>query len=231
MATWCQRIAASDGFRNFILALIVLNAVLFGLETNAALLEHFGEAFFLAFAVSQGIFIVEMAIRIGACAPRYSEFFKDSWNTFDLTIVIVSLIPAVGGFAVVARVARVLRVARLLSTSAAMRTFLEGMGRSTGLFLRAAALLAILGYIFAIAGYHLFGETTPASWGTLGASLRSVFLLALLQQVPYFLAEVGPGDTLGHLFFPIFYLVFLTVGSNLIGAVTELHRQSSGQGE
>lgn len=231
MATWCHRIATSETFRNFILALIVLNAVLMGLETNAALHEHFGEAFFLAFAISQGIFIVEMAIRLGAYAPRYSEFFKDSWNTFDFIIVLVSLIPAVGGFAVIARVARVLRVARLFSTSAPLRMFLEGIGRSTGLFLKAAVLLGILGYIFAIAGFYLFGEVAPASWGTLGASLRSVFLLALLQQVPQFLAELGPGDILGYLFFPTFYLVLLAVGVNLIGAVTALYRDTGGRGD
>lgn len=224
MGTWCKRVAASEGFEDFILALIVFNAALMGLETSSTLQLRYGEAFYYAFIVSQIIFVAEIAIRIVAYAPKFREFFRGFWNPFDFTVVVLSLIPAVGGFAMIARLARVFRVMRILSVSDEMRIFIEGMGRSIGLLSKATVLLGVLGYIFAISGFYLFSEVAPASWGTLGDSFRSVFFLALLQRVPEFVAEVGPGGFVGKLFFPVFYFVYGVVVLNLMGAVTAQYR-------
>lgn len=219
MGTWCRRIAQSDGFEDFILCLIVINAALLGLETSKTLELRYGEIFYYAFLFSQLIFVAEIVIRLLAYAPRFPDFFRNAWNVFDFVVVAASLIPAVGGFALIARIARLFRVVRILSVSDEMRSFIEGMSRTFGLLAKTTVLLGVLGYMFAISGYYLFSEGAPQSWGTLGDSFRSVFFLALLQRVPEFVAEVPTGDLLGKLFFPIFYLVYGAIGLNLIGAV------------
>jgi voltage-gated sodium channel len=43
------------------------------------------------------------------------QYFDDSWNRFDFTIVVVSVVPIkVGGAAVIMRLLRLLRVLKLL---------------------------------------------------------------------------------------------------------------------
>ena len=49
-------------------------------------------------------------------APRIGRYFGDGWNLFDFSIILLSLIPATGDMALIARLARLMRVLRLIST-------------------------------------------------------------------------------------------------------------------
>ena len=87
-----RSIVESAAFNNFIIAVIVFNAVLIGLTTyqiDATLLRAIG---FLE-AVCVGIYIVEIAMRFVA-RDSSAEFFRNGWNLFDLVIVVSALIPA-----------------------------------------------------------------------------------------------------------------------------------------
>jgi voltage-gated sodium channel len=86
MIDLCRRLAGSRRFQNAILAVIVANAALIGLETSPALWERHGPLFHaLNFAV-QAIFVAEIAVRLLAHAPRVDRFFRDVWNVFDFAI-------------------------------------------------------------------------------------------------------------------------------------------------
>ena len=66
-------------------------------------------------------------VRLLAHGKRWGMFFRDGWNLFDFIIVAASLLPQVGAFATVARLARLLRVARLLSVSPELRLIVTTM--------------------------------------------------------------------------------------------------------
>ena len=168
-------------FQAFIVAVIVVNAVLVGLETSPQLLAEYQAVFdFLNTAVIV-IFVVELAICLVAYLPRPQRFFADGWNLFDFVIVALSLLPSVGSFATVARVARLLRVLRILSVFPDLRLIVGTMLRSLSSMGSVIILLALVVYVYAVLGYNLFSGTDPAHWGDLGLSVRTLFEVLTLE--------------------------------------------------
>jgi voltage-gated sodium channel len=181
MVSLCRRVAASRRFQNAILAVIVANAVLIGLETSPALWERWGGLFHaLNFAV-QAIFAVEIAVRLLAHAPRVDRFFRDGWNVFDFTIVALSLLPAAGAFATVARLARLLRALRIVSALPELRLIVATMLRSIPSLANVIVLLGLILYVYAVVGLHLFGGADPAHWGTLPRAGLTLFEILTLE--------------------------------------------------
>jgi voltage-gated sodium channel len=181
LAAWCHRLAEDRRFGNGILAVILFNAVLVGLETSPALLERFRPVLELANAVILAIFIAELAIRIAAHGWRVGQFLRDGWNVFDLAVVALSLVPGVGAFATVARIARVLRVARLVSLSPKLRLIVGTMMRSIPSLMHVSLLLGLLLYMYAVIGVNLWGAHDPAHWGGLGRALGTLFQMLTLE--------------------------------------------------
>lgn len=114
MRVLCRKIVANPWFDRFIIALIVLNAVVLGLETSPELVARYGEFMTLINHVVLAVFVLEAVIKITAVMPRIGLYFGDGWNLFDFTIVVLSLVPATGDFAMIARLLRLLRVMRLI---------------------------------------------------------------------------------------------------------------------
>lgn len=171
-----RKIADNEDFQTFILWVILLNAVVLGLETSAALIDLYGDWFGIIYLVTQIIFIAEIAIRLLAHGPGILPFFRDGWNCFDFTVVAVSLVPAAGPFATVARVFRLLRIMRLVSVSDNLRATVSGIGRSLSSLFYVSLVFGLVMYVFAILGFYLFGDSTLTQWSSLGSSL-----LVLLQ--------------------------------------------------
>ena len=166
-----RMLVASDGFRGTILFLIVLNAIAMGLEATPAANERYGSILEWVFMISQVVFVAEILARWVA-APR-GEFFGDSWNRFDFAVVALSLTPAIGDFALVARVFRILRVMRIASVSDVLLG--KVLKQDSGLrAILLAVLLSLLGlYVFALSGFHLFGETSW-QWDSLAHSASTL---------------------------------------------------------
>ncbi len=144
-----RNIVESAAFNNFIIAVIVFNAVLIGLTTyqiDATLLRAIG---FLE-AVCVGIYIVEIAMRFVA-RDSSAEFFRNGWNLFDLVIVVSALIPAAGGVGPVFRILRVFRVLRLVKTIPELRMIVDVLLRSVA-SMKYVALLAMI--LFLISSLH-----------------------------------------------------------------------------
>ncbi len=181
MTQTCRRIAESRVFQNAILGVIVFTAVVMGLETSAKLMQAFGGAFHAINVTIQVIFVVEIAIRILACGPRYHRFFGNGWNLFDFLIVSASLLPETGAFANIARVARLLRVVRVVSVSEELRLIVATMLRSIPSLGHVTLLLSLLLYVYAVLGYHSFHMDDPEHWGTLGRSLMTLFQILTLE--------------------------------------------------
>ena len=179
---WARRIAESDWFSHTITAVILLNAVVIGLDTSATLSAAYGGLFSALNQLFLAIFIVEMLIKMAAHAPNVHRYFKDGWNVFDFTVIMFSLLPSTGELATIARLARLLRVLRLISTLPELRLIVATLVRSIPSMGHVVLLLSILFYVYGVAGYHLFHEADPTHWRTLGISLLSLFRIVTLED-------------------------------------------------
>jgi voltage-gated sodium channel len=224
MNTVFKKIADNDFFQRFILFLILVSAMSMGVEAVPALQEDYDQFLFYLDVLIQVIFVCEITIRVLAFAPKIGEFFKDRWNTFDFAVVVLSLIPVIGSFALIARLLRLLRILRLLSVSDKLRSFMTRLSGSLDESLSALFVAAIGAYIFIIAGHYLYGETDPARWGDLRQSTLSVFYLALFQDVKSFVTPLAERSLGNLMFFVSFYASLLSLAVGVLTAAVREDR-------
>ena len=173
-----QQLVEKNWFSHSILVLILVNAILLGLETSASLMQSFGSTILLADKVLLMVFVLELALRIFAYRLN---FFKDPWSLFDFAVVGIALMPATGQFSVL-RALRVLRVLRVLSIVPSMRRVISALlGSLPGLGSIAMVLLLIY-YVFAVIATKLFGATFPEWFGSIGASFYTLFQVMTLES-------------------------------------------------
>ena len=118
-----RRVVESRGFTNLILAVIIANAALLGLDTDVRMHARFAALFATLDALVTFIFVMELGLKLYA---RGFAFFRGAWNCFDLAVVLISLMPDAGAFAVL-RVLRVFRVFRLFSLLPALRRVVDAL--------------------------------------------------------------------------------------------------------
>jgi voltage-gated sodium channel len=219
MVKLLRRIDESRAFHLFVLGVILVNAGVVGLETSAALASRGSSWFAAAHALVLAVFVVELAIRIGAHGRRPQDFFRDPWNVFDFLVVVVALLPAVGPFSSLARLARTLRVLRIVSAAPQLRVIVATMLKSIPALGPVLLLLALLLYVYAVVGVSLFGAHDPEHWGTLGAALLTLFqVLTLEGWVELQKASMAAGPW-AWTYYATFVLLAVFVGVNLFVAV------------
>ena len=176
-----HRLVNSHAFEYFIIAIIMGNAVLLGLGTSPTVEEEYGQWLRLGNDVALGIFIAEALLKMLALAPRPHRYFREGWNIFDFTVILLALVPATGQFAMVSRLARLLRVVRLITTIRDLRLIVAALVRSIPSVGHVMMLMGIVVYIYAIMGYHLFHEHDPENWRNLGISVLTLFNIITLE--------------------------------------------------
>jgi voltage-gated sodium channel len=168
----------SDRVQNTILWVILVNAVLLGLDTSPTIMSYIGPAVLLLDKVCLSIFVVELMLKLYAFGFR---FFRSGWNIFDLIVVVIALLPASGPVAVL-RALRVLRVFRVVSVSPTLRKVVDGLVRALPGMGSVMLLLAMIFYIGAVMGTKMFGETFDEWFGTVGRSAYSLFQIMTLES-------------------------------------------------
>ncbi len=219
MVAWAKGVCASNWFNHGITAVIILNAVVIGLDTSPQLTAAYGAWFALANKTFLAVFIVEAAIKILAEAPHMQRYFKDGWNLFDFSIIVLSLIPASGQLATLARLARLLRVLRLISTLPELRLIVATLVRSIPSMAHVLALMSIIFYVYAVAGYHLFHDIDPTHWRNLGISLLSLFRIVTLEDWTDIMYAAMAAEPLAWMYFVSFVVLGTFVVVNLFIAV------------
>ena len=71
-------------FRNFIIGVIIFNAIILGLETSKPLMAVAGDFIHLLDQICLYIFVAEIALKLFA---HHFRFFRSGWNLFDFFIV------------------------------------------------------------------------------------------------------------------------------------------------
>ncbi len=179
--SWRQRLYAwieSPGPRNLIVALILINAIVLGLQTSVRMQALIGGPMALLNQLVVLIFVLEVGLKLVALGPR---FFRDGWNIFDFLVVAISLVPDSGGLSVL-RALRILRVLRLLSTVRSLRVVIESLLKAIPGIGWIALLLLLVFYVFAVMGTELFGASFPQFFGHVGASMYSLFQIMTLES-------------------------------------------------
>ncbi len=181
MTQLARRIAESPLFQNFVLVVILLTAMVVGLETYDDLVDRYQASFRWFDVAIQAFFVLEIAIRLVAFWPRPLRFFTDGWNVFDFAVVAASLLPQSGTFAMVARLARLLRVTRLVSVFPELRLVVSTMLRSIPSMGHVIIMLGLLLYVHGVLGVAVFRDQDPERWGRLGMALLTLFQMLTLE--------------------------------------------------
>jgi len=219
MVLFCKKLVANIWFDRVIIALIVLNGIILGLETVPELLAQYEAAFVWGNRLILGVFITEAVVKIISHAPQMHRYFQNGWNIFDFSVVVVSLIPASGEFAMLARLARLLRVLRLISVIPELRLIVATLVRSIPSMGNIMLLMSIIFYIYAVAGYHLFHEHDPQHWSSLGLSLLTLFRIVTLEDWTDVMYTAMEMHSLAWIYFVSFVIVGTFVIINLFIAV------------
>lgn len=181
-----RQIADSRWFNNFILGVIIAAGVLVGIETYhhydspwRGTLEQLDLLILL-------IFTAEFAVKILAEGSRPWNYFRDSWNVFDFTVVAVCwlahLVPSMhAGFVAVIRLARVLRVLRLVHVLPQLRVLVNAMLKSIPSMGYVGVMLLLLYYIYGAMGVFLFGKNDPMHFGALHTAMLTLFEISTLE--------------------------------------------------
>lgn len=164
--------------RQFIMGVILFNAVILGLETSKSLMENWGWLISGLDTLCLAIFVIELALKLFAQGPR---FFRDGWNLFDFAIVGISLAPAGAGLSVL-RALRIFRLLRVVSVVPSLRRVVEAFIMALPGMGSVLLLTGIIFYIGAVIATKLYGPAFPEWFGTLGASLYSLFQVMTLES-------------------------------------------------
>jgi voltage-gated sodium channel len=178
MRSELRALLSSRSWEYFIITIILINAVTLGLEAERGLLSEFSTALLFVDRLILGVFVVELAARLYAFGPR---FFRDPWSIFDLAIVGVALVPATGPFQIV-RSLRVLRLLRLVSAVPSLKRVIGGLIAALPGMSSIVVLLVLLFYVAAVMATNLFGQGFPDWFGSLGASLYTLFQVMTLES-------------------------------------------------
>jgi voltage-gated sodium channel len=201
-----RRRMESSGVQYFITLLIVINAIILGLETVPQAMESYGGFLLAVDHIILGVFVIEILLRIYA---HRLAFFRDPWSLFDFTVVAIALVPASGPLAVL-RALRILRVLRLLTLVPSMRRVVGALlGSIPGLSSIALVLLLIY-YVFAVIATKLFGEHFPQWFGSIGESLYSLFQIMTLES--WSMGIVRP-VMVEHPYAWIFFIIFILIAT------------------
>lgn len=177
-----RSVAEAGWFQAIIVGVILVAAINVGLETYPAITNRIGTLLLALDKLIIGIFVVELAVRIGAHWPRPWRFFLSGWNVFDFVIVAICLLPLGGPYAAVLRLARVLRVLRLITVVPRLRILVIALLHAIPSIIYVTLLLLLLFYVYGVMGTVLFGANDPVHFGTLQHSMFSLLRTVTLED-------------------------------------------------
>lgn len=227
----CRRIVRAAWFHHAVLAVILLAGVLAGLETHADLMERHGRLLRALDAAVLAVFIVEIALKLAAEGRKPWLYFRDSWNVFDFTIVVLCCLPLNSHFSAVFRLVRALRLLRLVTALPRLQLLVGALLKSLGAMGYVSLLLALMFYIYGVAGVHLFGQSAPELFGSLPLALLSLFQVITLDNWSDILNGVrAAGPTAAILYFVSFILLGTMIMLNLfigiiMNSMSDMHAE------
>lgn len=214
-----QSLVEASWFGKFIIYVILINAVILGVQTSKSISQETIELLDFFDQICLTIFVVEIGLKLFAYR---GQFFKSGWNNFDFIIIAVALIPASGDLAML-RALRILRLLRLINAVPSMRRVVSGMLHSIPGVFSVGGLLAILFYIGAVMSTSLFGDKFPEWFGDIAKSMYTLFQIMTFESwsmgIVRPVMEVYPYSWL--FFIPFIIVTSFTVLNLFIGIIID----------
>lgn len=177
-----RKIVNSSLFNNFLFVLILLSAVIIGIETYPGLAKQYNEILSLIDQLIIGIFTLEIALKIISNGKKPWIYFTDPWNVFDFIIVFICLIPFNDThYFAVFRILRVLRIFRMITILPKLKLIVNALLKSIPSMGYIIILIGILFYVYAIVGVFVFGRTDPTHFGDLHHTFVTLFKVLTLE--------------------------------------------------
>jgi voltage-gated sodium channel len=223
----------SNWVQNFIIGLIVINAIILGMETSPTVMAHIGPQLLALDSLILGVFVVEIGLKLIAQGPG---FFRRGWNIFDFMVVGIALVPASGPLAIL-RALRILRVLRLLSMLPRLRFVVEALLHSLPGLGSIALLMVVVYYVAAVMATGLFGASHPEWFGSISHSMYTLFQIMTLESWSMGIVRPVMEDyPYAWLFFIPFILIATFTVLNLfiaiiVDAMQTMHEQVARQEE
>ncbi len=211
-----ERFMARRDVQRFLIVLIVVNAVILGIETSPEAVAWIGPSLARLDQIILWIFVAELALLIAA---RGWRFFRDPWSVFDFVVIMIAFVPTTGSLSVL-RAFRVLRILRLINKIESMRVVVAALLRSLPGLGSVFGLIAIIFYVSAVIATNMFGEAFPDRFGNLFTTLFTLFQVMTLEgwseDIARPVMENFPG---AWIFFVLFVLTATFIVVNLFVAV------------
>ena len=173
-----KSIVESRGFTLAVTIVIAINAITLGLETWPPAMKAAGPLLLALDTLALWFFTVEIGLKIWLYRGR---FFRDPWSIFDFVIVAIAWMPSSGPLSVL-RALRIVRALRLLSIVPQMRTVIGALFRALPGMGSVIAVLALVFYVAAVMATKLFAADFPEWFGSIGASMYSLFQIMTLES-------------------------------------------------
>ena len=214
-----RRFVESKSFDLFIMTLICVDAIVFGLMTSSQFNRHFGNVLFILDRLCMAIFIVEMMLKMYVYSVK---FFHSRWNVFDFVVITISSFSFASYF-IVLRTFRLFRLLKYINRFSKLKRILNIFGMLLPNFVAFMAAFTVFLYVFAIIAVSLYGNVF-IEFSTLGSS---VFSLLQVFTLDGWASEIArPVMTVfvhSWVFFTSFLLIsFLLVVSFIMSVVDEI---------
>ncbi|MCU0678538.1 MAG: ion transporter [Candidatus Pacebacteria bacterium] len=166
-------------FERLVLMVIVINAITLGLETYPGVMAIYGstllrlDLFFVIF------FVIELLLKL---LVYRGQFWKDGWNWFDASVVLLTILPFLGiaGLGNVSAF-RAVRLLRVLSIIPSFKRVLRGIGRALAGSVAVMAVLGVILYVYAVISVKLFRDASPERFADLDSAFFTYFQIMTLD--------------------------------------------------
>jgi voltage-gated sodium channel len=215
-----RRLVDSPTFTGAVVAVILANAVVLGLQTYPGLESRYGDALDLLNGIFLAFFVLEIALRIASYLPRPWRYFLEGWNVFDFIAVGLAFAPGLRENSTVLRLARLARIVRVVHLLPDVRILIAAVVRSLPPLGSMAILTTLILFIYGMVGWQLFGEEEPQDWGTIGEAMLTLFAMLTLEDFPAYMERGREIEPWSWIYFVSFVLVAAFVVLNVfIGIV------------
>jgi voltage-gated sodium channel len=212
------KLVYSDPFEVLIAFVIMVNAIALAYLTFPNITETAENTAEFIDLVCFTIYGVELLLRVASYGKKPWMFFTKGWNVFDF--IVVAGAPLFAGQTVVLRLLRLFRLIRIFRFLPEVRVLSASIIKSLPPLLSMTALIGLLIFIFGMIGHYLFGAALPEAWGSIGASMMSLFILLTLENFPIYLEDaIGISAWAIPYFLAYVFVIVFTVLNLLIGIV------------
>jgi len=181
-----SKIAEHLLFKRFIILVILLAAVVVGVQTYKEFAQKYSSLLSILDGFILLVFIVEAAIKILAKGNKPQNYFKNPWNVFDFLIVVACLLEPIfvlgGEFLPVLRLARILRVLRLVTAIPKLQLLVTCLLKSLPSMFYVSILLFLLFYVYGTLAVFFYGENDPIHFRNLQSSILTLFRVVTLED-------------------------------------------------